>query len=87
MPKEYIRSMDHGRMVTLDGSDEQRVVDWDALKVGWAKDRPGIDLAVVNIDGDPDGFEAQYINLDRDGCNRLIRVIRRARDDAFGKDA
>lgn len=27
------------------------------------------------------------ITLDRDGCNRLIRAIRRARDSAFGADA
>lgn len=29
----------------------------------------------------------RYIHLDRHGINRLIRTLRRARDDAFGKDA
>jgi hypothetical protein len=28
-----------------------------------------------------------YMQLDRDGINRLIRSLRRARDAAFGKDA
>ena len=27
-----------------------------------------------------------YMQLDRDGCNRLIRNLRRARDQAFGRD-
>lgn len=28
-----------------------------------------------------------HVSLDRDGVNRLIRVLRRARDAVFGKDA
>lgn len=28
-----------------------------------------------------------YVSLDRDGVNRLIRTLRRARDAAFGSDA
>lgn len=27
-----------------------------------------------------------YVNLDRDGINKLIRHLRRARDQAFGRD-
>jgi hypothetical protein len=29
----------------------------------------------------------RYIQMDRHGLNRLIRALRQARDDAFGKDA
>ena len=29
----------------------------------------------------------RYIQLDRNGINRLINTLRQARDDAFGKDA
>lgn len=29
----------------------------------------------------------RYIQMDRAGLNRLIKVLRKARDDAFGKDA
>lgn len=87
MPKDYIHSMDFGRSVILDGDTEPTMMDHDTLKVGWAKDRPGVDLAVVDFENDPDGFEARYLNLDRAGCNRLITTLRRARDAAFGKDA
>lgn len=33
---------------------------------------------------DPDGY---YVCLDRNSINRLIRTLRRARDQAFGADA
>jgi hypothetical protein len=32
-------------------------------------------------------FTGLWGTLDREGCNRLIRVLRRARDQAFGADA
>jgi hypothetical protein len=32
----------------------------------------------------PDGI---FVDLDRDGINRLIRALRKARDQAFGADA
>lgn len=31
-------------------------------------------------------FTEQYVDLDRHAINRLIRVARAARDQAFGKD-
>lgn len=31
-------------------------------------------------------FKGLWSTLDRDGCNRLIKVLRRARDSAFGRD-
>lgn len=32
-------------------------------------------------------FRGWFVTLDRDGCNRAIRAIRRARDAAYGADA
>lgn len=32
-------------------------------------------------------FYGWYVTLDRDGINRLVRHLRRARDQAFGADA
>lgn len=32
-------------------------------------------------------YAGLWATLDRQGCNRLIRVLRRARDSAFGADA
>jgi hypothetical protein len=35
--------------------------------------------------GEP--FNGWFVTLDRDGCNRAIRALRKARDAAFGPDA
>lgn len=86
MPKEYIRSMDHGRSVIPDGGTEPVLMDNDAIKIGWGKDSRHVGLAIVDTQKDPDGFEARHINLDREGLNALIQYARRARDAAFGKD-
>ncbi|WP_431881834.1 hypothetical protein [Micromonospora chalcea] len=37
--------------------------------------------------GTPPAFNGLWGSLDRDGVNRLIRVLRRARDNAYGADA
>lgn len=34
----------------------------------------------------PWGYDSVWARLDRHGCNRLIRMLRRARDSAFGAD-
>lgn len=74
-------------------------LDSSAVKVGWSKEAGHVEMAVVQcIDGVfvEHGFQAgdyedvnppQYIQLDRRGINRLIRQLRKARDDAYGKDA
>lgn len=51
--------------------------------------RDGRSLA-EHLTGDgetPADFTGLWGTLDRDGINRLIRVLRRARDSAFGADA
>lgn len=35
--------------------------------------------------GEP--FDGWFVTLDRDGCNRAIRALRKARDAAYGPDA
>lgn len=32
-------------------------------------------------------WEGVYVELDRTGCNRMIRALRKARDQAYGQDA
>lgn len=32
-------------------------------------------------------LDGWHVTLDREGCNRLIRSVREARDAAFGRDA
>ena len=68
---------------------ERVPLDDSAVKVGWTKDLAHVEIAVVHhrdgaSDRDPDCWHSQF---DRDGLNRLIRTLRRARDDAFGADA
>lgn len=71
------------------------------IHVGWSKDAGHVEVATVSPNGrlmllDPDtGKYVQaggvdpgwFIQLDRQGINDLIRVLRRARDAAYGADA
>lgn len=72
-------------------------LDSSAMKIGWSKEQGHVELAVVEMhDGHfvEHGFDAEeqgvtiprYMQFDRYGLNRLIKVARQARDDAFGKD-
>ncbi len=85
MPKELLYSAE-----TLRGDTATAVVEH--IAVGWEKDR-SVQLGVVNgapveltINGKPSD-PGLWMDLDRDGCNRLIRSLRKARDSAYGADA
>lgn len=59
------------------------------IKVGWTKEREHLEVAVIkDATGDPDGMDEKpwHIQLDRRGCNALIRQLRRAGRQAFGSD-
>ncbi len=82
MPKENINSTstsDEGDPVTR-------------VEVSWFAGR-SVDVGVACLaDPDPElpsGIfnQATFVHLGRDGINRLIRVLRRARDAAYGADA
>lgn len=77
MPKEYVKD------------------SWESMetrvRVSWKRHPAGhVQIATVNDDVPPEptgeGDEGWYVNLDRDGLNQLIRHLRRARDQAFGRD-
>lgn len=85
MPKEYIddRYMGHDSDAVAEGSEFR-------VKVGWSKEAGHVEIATVGADGvdlvpTPKG-NGFFVQLDRSGLNRLIRVLRRARDDAYGRD-
>jgi hypothetical protein len=75
-------------------------VDCVAIKgfraeVGWKVDSH-VQVATVNLnspfvfegdDADAGKCEGWYVTLDREGINRMIRALRKARDAAFGADA
>ena len=86
MPKEIVFQKDqHGDPATQDS----------VVRVGWNKVGSYVELATVNptskepLDPITMGGEGYgwYVLLDRDGINRLIRTLRKARDQAFGADA
>lgn len=75
MPKERIT----GTIEYAEGSvlHENRA---EATEVSWGRGRY-VQLATVH------GDDGLYVDLDRAGINRLIRSLRKARDQAYGADA
>lgn len=62
------------------------------IHVGWARDSSDVQVGVETHDGqhvvslDGQDYAGLWCTLNRAGCNRLIRLLRQARDTAFGKD-
>ncbi|MDR7492163.1 MAG: hypothetical protein QN122_12025 [Armatimonadota bacterium] len=59
-----------------------------AVSVGWAS-RPGtVQVATVRRgrEQSPDPCDGIYVELDRGQVNALIRLLRRARNAAYGRD-
>lgn len=93
MPTEYV----YEKYKPTDATEMLR-----AVKVGWGKEAQHVQVAVVlpnqpEIDVKVDDTTATmtnisagrhhlHIQLDRDSINHLIRTLRRARDQAFGRD-
>lgn len=90
MPKEYVHDIDYDRTYTTE-DDKKVYMGEKAAMIGWTKDPGGapVSLAIVDRGEDPDGMAESvvYLNLDRYGLNRMIKILRQARDGAFGKDA
>lgn len=81
MPRENVNS-----------ADEDAVT---RVEVSW-RPRGSVQVATALREDIPGSSEAPahtrytagaHVAMDRDGINRLIRVLRRARDAVFGKDA
>lgn len=93
MPKENIYSRYANETVPVLGPDGNptgdRIVAEDTrIHVGWNNDH--VEIAVLNPSApsmDGTAVPGWFVQLDRDGINRLIRTLRKARDQAFGADA
>lgn len=73
MPRETIQT---------DGLTERPV----AVEVSWGR-ATHVQLATVRPDGSEEsGKEGVYSDLTREQINKLIRLLRKARDQAFGAD-
>lgn len=55
------------------------------VPVFWSRDG-FVQLGVVMVDGSEDPANGLYCDLNRDQINRLVRNLRRARDQAYGRD-
>lgn len=97
MPKELIYSPEALGATLHDGTSNQApdLYPVEHLAVGWSKDR-GVQVgitagpaATIRIDEGTTGGETEslWLNLSRDRINDLIRILRRARDGAYGPDA
>lgn len=93
MPREniYAESTPDGeRGVQVQWYPDQRTPEGDSRGTGHVTlgagnlTRDGLDAA--SDDQAPGYVPPQFADLDRDGINRLIRVLRRARNQAFGSD-
>lgn len=78
MPREYVNAR-------WAGSSEPAP---NTAVIQWHRDRSLVAIGVQAAQNDDRGFRPQmHLDLDRDGVNNLIRLLRRARDAAFGADA
>ena len=92
MPKEHVKSRYDGEpvMITKVGSSDPPV--WSdplpafRIEVGW--DRHGfVQVATTDPEAELGTRESGlYVDIDRNGVNDLIRLLRKARDQAFGRD-
>lgn len=58
--------------------------------IGWERDHGEVQLGVLQGGDFDEGKENRpgfFVSLDRNAINRAIRVLRRARDAAYGADA
>lgn len=85
MPKEYIRNSQIG-VNTHTG--EEVDLNPHQVEVGWSKEAGHVQIATTDPKCE-DTFSKEaglYFELDRRSINDLIRLLRKARDQAFGRD-
>lgn len=89
MPKEIV----YGDQKFMPGSEDDPAV----VVVGWSREAGDVQVVTRLLNAEvphPDECHDEgvpvkygmYVNLDRRGINDLIRHLRRARDQAFGRD-
>jgi hypothetical protein len=91
MPKEKINGVESGPFEVADGEDDPGhplvEVRWNR----WPDSYVSVVTRLSNCELSPPGQDILasygfYVELDRDGINDVIRKLRRARDQAFGRD-
>lgn len=88
MPKEAV----YGRMLPIpEGSDPEQPI----VEVRWSREMDFVQVVSRSKQAECPSIEESeniparygwYVELDRRGINELIRNLRRARDQSFGRD-
>ena len=97
MPKEKVYNryygqfaIDHSECGTTPCAEECNgkpvPMDDSFVKLGWSKEGEHVEIAIMREADDEVHNERWHSQLDRTGINRLIRILRQARDDAYGRD-
>lgn len=99
MPKEITYSNQPEYILMKDGSEIQvsktgpftatGPVLRRAAIVGWSKEQGHVEIGLnaLEISTEHGSYNTgMYATFDRAGLNRLIKTLRKARDDAFGRD-
>lgn len=98
MPKEITYSDQPEYIVLDDGSEFSPVtgpmtlpgpVFRRAAIVGWSKESGFVEIGINSLEiSTQNGSHGtgMYASFDRAGINRLIKILRKARDDAYGRD-
>lgn len=87
MPREVI--VQHGPRFYNDEGREVPQETQPLVQVGWSREAEYVQIATgvrdpVTYESDQDKW--WFVQLDRTMINEVIRVLRRARDQAFGRD-
>ena len=89
MPKETV----YGELLTFEDGEEESEDERPIAQVRWSRESGDVQLVTrkkgYEIAGPDDELTyayGMYVDLDRRGINDLIRHLRRARDQAFGRD-
>jgi hypothetical protein len=84
MPREHVLSC-FARREDEPPPDGPQLPDF-RVQVGWGAN-DYVQIATVNPAADLGSVESGlYVDLDRKGINDLIRLLRKARDRAYGRD-
>lgn len=93
MPAQKVYGMQHAPAPGLEEDDYIPMVP--IVYVRWGREQNFVQIVTKATDanggryaaGDETDFtDGMYVDLDREAINRLIRNLRRARDQAFGRD-
>ena len=99
MPKEIIKDSSlHGAIAVAESDAMAGRGPWAGgapvrptrVEVGWQRGLMDVQIGSVNPEAGDDPHDPKrgwFVHLDREGVNRLIRSLRKARDQAFGADA